>query len=214
MGTACSTSGSPRSDADRSEGQTRYRISGPWARTQDAKDVFIEIAAMRAPARDDVWSGSGSVDVDARQRDRSHSGTSTCPRRRSCRCWAKPSRPRASACISMSGTLRPITRLVRRPTAPGDPYPYNSAVADDYIIGAGGLSGSDPARREAAKSCEETACDAAPVRRRSIVSSPSIRERWAGRPASSCTRNSCSMPTGRTRSGSRFTPTRRRHRNH
>ncbi len=59
---------------------------------------------------------------------------------------------------------------------PATPNPYDSAVADDYIIGAGGLSGSDPTLARGGELVQETACEPA-VRRWSIVSSRTIRAR-------------------------------------
>ena len=44
------------------------------------------------------------------------------------------------------------------PGQPADQSPYNSAVADDYIIGAGGLSGGIPSLARGGEIVQETAC--------------------------------------------------------
>jgi hypothetical protein len=45
----------------------------------------------------------------------------------------------------------------------GEPNPFASHAADDYIIGAGGLSGSDPALARGGELIEETACEPTPM---------------------------------------------------
>ena len=60
----------------------------------------------------------------------------------------------------MSGNPQAYHALVPPNLSPSAiPNPYASLVADDYIIGAGGTSGSDPALARGGELIHETACE-------------------------------------------------------
>jgi hypothetical protein len=129
----------------------------------DVKDVFIEVAAMQAPAGTTYGSDSAPL------RESLHSVTDE---------FGHIHVP-TPAVLKMLGDefaeQVPTIRLhfdVGHPTAyhallppslpAGEPNPYASLAADDYIIGAGGLSGDEPAHARGGELIQETACEPLP----------------------------------------------------
>ena len=129
---------------------------------KDLKDVFIEVAAMRAPAGTTYGSDSAPL------RESLHSVTDA---------FGHLHMP-PPAVLQMLGdefathNIRlhfdvghPATyHALMPPNLPaGTPNPYASGVADSYIIGAGGGSGSDPTLARGGELIEETACEPTPL---------------------------------------------------
>ena len=122
------------------------------------KDVFIEIAAMWAPADttygSDAFPSRESLHFVTDEFGHNHMPT------------PEALKMLGDAFIGKGIRLHfdvgnPATyRALVPPNLPvGTPSPYLSTVADDYIIGAGGMSGGNPALARGGKSIQETACE-------------------------------------------------------
>jgi hypothetical protein len=129
----------------------------------DVKDVFIEVAAMQAPAGTTYGSDNAPL------KESLHSVTDE---------FGHNHMP-TPAVLKMLGDefarqVPPIRlhfdvgqpaayHALTPPNLPvGEPNPYASAEANDYIIGAGGLSGSEPGHARGGESIQETACEPIP----------------------------------------------------
>jgi hypothetical protein len=126
-----------------------------------AKDVFIEVGAMWAPAQTTYGSDSAPM------RESLHSVTDTLGHNH----MPTPAALQLLGEAFASHDIRlhfdvgpPDTyhAIVSPHTPAGEPNPYASLVADDYIIGAGGSSGSDPTLARGGDLVQETACEPAP----------------------------------------------------
>jgi hypothetical protein len=125
------------------------------------KDVFIEVGAMWAPAQTTYGSDSAPM------RESLHSVTDTLGHNH----MPTPAALQLLGDAFSSHNIRLhfdvghpdiYHALVSPHTPSGEPNPYASLVADDYIIGAGGRSGGDPTLARGGDLVRETACEPSP----------------------------------------------------
>jgi len=121
------------------------------------KDVFIEIAGMEAPPETTYGSETAPL-TSTLASVTDHKGHLHIPPPAVLKTWGDPFAAKGIRVHFDVGD--PVAYKSRRayPTQPLDQSPYNSAVADDYIIGAGGLSGGDPSQARGGEIVQETAC--------------------------------------------------------
>jgi hypothetical protein len=126
------------------------------------KDVFIEVVAMRAPAHTTYGSDSAPL------RESLHSvtdefGHNHMPTPAVLQMLGNEFAAQNIRVHFDVGSPAAYHALVPPNLAPGSPNPYASLAADNYIIGAGGNSGSNPALARGGELIEETACEPTPA---------------------------------------------------
>jgi hypothetical protein len=125
------------------------------------KDVFVEVGAMWAPAQ----TTYGSASAPLRQSLPSvtdafgHNHMPTPATLQMLGAEFDTHNIRLHFDVGHPGTYH---ALVPPNLPPGSPSPYASLAADDYIIGAGGRSGNDPALARGGDLAQETACEPTP----------------------------------------------------
>ena len=145
------------SDALRSERQPRYRLFSAMGALVDVKDIFIEIAGMEAPPETTYGSETAPL-TSTLASVTDHKGHLHIPPPAVLKTWGDPFAAKGIRVHFDVGDPVAYKSRLAYPAQPPDQSPYNSAVADDYIIGAGGLSGGDASRARGGEIVQETAC--------------------------------------------------------
>jgi hypothetical protein len=122
------------------------------------KDVYIEIAAMRAAANTTYGSEAAPL------KETLHSVTDAfghihMPTPQALQMWGDAFAAQNIRLHFDVGVPATYHSLSPPNLPPGDPNPFASHVADDFIIGAGGASGSDVTQARGGELIDETACD-------------------------------------------------------